>query len=189
MKNAIITTLRKLNMELNERNITYDAPDNPDGYNQYAELDGVYDWGFTVLTHCDVLDPTITFYDWEYQSIVSLYLDDETKYQLSGGYLKVTESGTFNNKVHKFFINLNNGASIHVSDIKCIGYMPNVKLYEDIRFYALHDGRIFYKADGAILRQLLNVTIDDLMRQGFTLIEPEHYDTNVNVLNDMVVRM
>lgn len=189
MKNTIIEAMKKLNQELVNRCIVYDAPDIPDQYNQCASLDGVYDWGFTVVTYCDVLDPIMTFYDWEFQSIVSIDLDDETQYHLRHGMLSVKQSYMFSDTVQKFVVNLTRGAAVHEKDIQAIGYMPNLGFSDDKRFYALKDGRIYYKKDGESLRLLKATTVADLTRQGFEIIQPENYGANINILNDMICRM
>ena len=178
----------QLNMELINKGIIYDAPDCPDGYNQCCCLEGVYDWGFTVVTYCDVLDPIITFYDWECQAILSLDMDDNTTYSLRNGRLYAKVSYMFSDRVEKIHVYLNDGAPVHQRDITAIGYMANLTA-DDRRFYALNDGRIYFKADGETLRVLQNVTIEDLTRQGFTIIDPENYGANIDVLNDMICKL
>lgn len=185
MKNL---TFEQLNQELINKGLVYDAPDVPDMYDQCAILEGIYNWGFTIITHCNVLDPIITFYDWECQSILSLDVDENTSYSLSHGMLHAKQSFMFSDKVDKYNVNLNNGAPVHQKDIKAIGYVPHLNMCEDRRFYALNDGRIYFKEDGATLRLLQNVTVDDLTRQGFSIIEPENYGANIDILNDMICK-
>lgn len=178
-----LTTLKEmnfeqLNMELINRGIVYDSPDIPDEYEQCASLEGIYPWGFTVITYCNVLDPIIAFYDWECQAILSLNHDSDTKYHLNNGRLFVEEYKCFSNETHKYGVNLNNGAPVHVKDIAAIGYMPS-KNYHDKRFYALNDGRIYVKEDGKALELLpkeSNANIASLINEGYVLVGKDAYD-------------
>ena len=69
------------------------------------------------------------------------------------------------------------------------GYDPSDN-YHDKRFYALNDGRIYYKEDGHDLKLLEeNVDVVDFQDQGFELIGPYSYQSNINILNEMIVRM
>lgn len=175
----------QLNMELRKRGIVYDAPDMPDQYEQCCYLEGIYSWGFTVITYCNVLDPVITFYDTEYQAILSLDHDNYTQYTLQNGRLFVEETMCFSEKTHKYGVNLNDGAPVHVRDIEAIGYVV-ADLSHDRRFYALKDGRMYFKEDGEALKQLKDVSIENLTKMGFKIIEPENYGANIDILNDLI---
>lgn len=189
MMNLINDAIKKLNQELVNRCIVYGAPNEPDQYNQHAVLEGVYSWGFIVISYCDVVDPVMTFYDWEYQSIVSIDVNDDTKYSLHNGLLTIEEKFFCTDVVRTYSVNLNNGAHVHLNDIQAIGYVPSLR-FNDKRFYALKDGRIYFKKDGEDLVLCeCGLTIDDFVHDGFKIIEPENYGANINVLNDMMCRL
>jgi hypothetical protein len=175
----------QLNKELIKREIVFE-PGPTDMYETCCELEAIYEWGFTTVTYTSVLDPVVTFYDWECQSILSLDRDEYTTYKVSGGILFATERFAFSDDKKSFVVDLRKGAPVHVRDIKSIGYVAN-ELYADYRYYELHDGRIFYKEDGKDIRLVdSDVTVDTFKAMGYTVIDPEHYDTNVNVLNEML---
>ena len=74
-------------------------------------------------------------------------------------------------------------------DYELDSYEPSDK-HDDKRFYALNDGRIYYKEDGHDLKLLEgDVDVIDFQDQGFELIGPDSYQSNINILNDMIVRM
>lgn len=176
-------SFEQLNQKLINKGIVFE-PHPTDEYETSCHLDSIYSWGFIVISNCAVLDPLYLLYDNEYQKICVLdYVDDDFK--ITDGYLSCIRT-LFDTKT-RFTYNLNQGAPVHIRDIAAIGYVPNDNPYPDKRFYALNDGRIYYKEDGEVLKQLSDVTIDELIRRGFTLIEPEHYENNVSILNDMIV--
>jgi hypothetical protein len=183
------TTLNKLNKTLEAKGIVYDSPDVPDEYEQSARLEAIYDWGFTVVTYCNVLDPVITFYDNQFQAILSLDIDSDTSYSLCNGVLRVEERNCFGGVTRRFYVNLSSGAPVHTSDIVAIGYADN-DMFDDKRFYALKDGRIYYKEDGAELKLIKdNVDVIDFMDAGYTLVSKDSFGSNVDILNNMIVRM
>jgi hypothetical protein len=182
-------TLDKLNKILEAKGIVYDSPDVPDEYEQSARLEAIYDWGFTVVTYCNVLDPVITFYDNQFQAILSLDIDSDTSYSLCNGVLRVEERNCFGGATRRFYVNLSSGAPVHTSDIVAIGYADN-DMFDDKRFYALKDGRIYYKEDGAELKLIKdNVDVIDFMDAGYTLVSKDSFGSNVDILNNMIVRM
>jgi hypothetical protein len=182
-------TLDKLNKILEAKGIVYDSPDVPDEYEQSARLEAIYDWGFTVVTYCNVLDPVITFYDNQFQAILSLDIDSDTSYSLCNGVLRVEERNCFGGVTRRFYVNLSSGAPVHTSDIVAIGYADN-DMFDDKRFYALKDGRIYYKEDGAELKLIKdNVDVIDFMDAGYTFVSKDSFGSNVDILNNMIVRM
>lgn len=183
----MMKTFEELNKELINRGLVYDSPDIPDMYEQCAKLEGIYEWGFTIITYCNVVDPVITFYDWEYQSILSLDHDDHTHYTLQNGRLYVEEHMYFSDVVNKYSVNLKVGAPVHDKDVVAIGYMPNLGYSDDKRFYILKDGRTFFKEDGSSLCKV-DTTLTEFITQGYELIDIEHYGNNINILNDMLCK-
>jgi hypothetical protein len=182
-------TMNELNKTLEAKGIVYDSPDIPDEYEQSARLEAIYDWGFTVVTYCNVLDPVITFYDNQFQAILSLDIDSDTSYSLCNGVLRVEERNCFGGVTRRFYVNLSSGAPVHTSDIVAIGYADN-DMFDDKRFYALKDGRIYYKEDGAELKLIKdNVDVIDFMDAGYTLVSKDSFGSNVDILNNMIVRM
>lgn len=182
-------TFNELNKTLEAKGIVYDYTDIPDVYKQGARLEAIYAWGFTVITSCNVLNDIITFYDNNYQAIVSLDIEEDTRYTLSNGILKVREYNSFVKKTNIFYVNLNNGAPVHVTDISAIGYCEDED--EDIydkRFYALNDGRIYYKEDGKKL-QLIEGEVNDFINEKFVLVPEDSFGSNVDALNSYIARM
>jgi hypothetical protein len=172
-------------MELINKGIVYNSPDIPDQYDQSCSLEAIYSWGFTVITYCNVLGPIISFYDWEYQLILSLDHDEYTKYFISNNRLYVEQRYCFSDKIHEFSVNLGDGAPVHVSDIAAIGYVPDTSLSEDRRFYLLKDSTMYFKEDGHNL-EIINSTLTDILKLGFKLLPEDCFDTNVDVLNNMI---
>ena len=185
MKNM---SFAKLNEELINRGIVFE-PSPTDEYETLCELEAIYSWGFTTITYCIVLDPIITFYDWEGQSILCLDKDEYTQYKVNDGVIFVSIKYTFSDETKSFVYDLKDGAPVHVDDVATIGYEPSDN-YHDKRFYALNDGRIYYKEDGHDLKLLEgDVDVIDFQDQGFELIGPDSYQSNINILNEMIVRM
>lgn len=184
MKNM---SFAKLNEELINRGIVFE-PSPTDEYETLCELHSIHENGFITATSCIVLPTNLTFYDWTGQSIISLDIDDCT-YKICDGVLYVTESNTFSGNKKRIVIDLKDGAPVHVDDVAAIGYEPSDN-YHDKRFYALNDGRIYYKEDGHDLKLLEgDVDVIDFQDQGFELIGPDSYQSNIDVLNEMIVRM
>lgn len=176
-----------LNQELINRGIVYDS-EPLDEHEQFAELEGIYNWGFTVITHCNVVSPVITFYDWTYQSILSLDVDEHLNYSLMDGVLKVEQSYLFCNDIDKYTVRLKDGAPVHVDDIACIGYEPADDYFSDKRFYALNNGKIYYKENGKKLR-ITELDVLDFLNAGFKLVDAENYGSNIDILNDMICKL
>lgn len=183
MKNI---TFEQLEQELENKGIVFESGEC-DEYETCCYLEGIYEWGFTTITSCNVIDPIITFYDWKYQSICCVDLDDYSSHRVIHGVLSAETKYLFCEGISKFCYDLRHGAPVHLDDIVSIGYDPSEK-YHDKRFYELKDGRIYYKEDGALLMTIDQTAKDALMQSGFVLIESEHYPNNVNVLNDMIVK-
>lgn len=188
MKNLFNGAMDVLNKELERRGITHDVTDDYRDYGAFEVLEGVYDWGFTTIMYCDVLEPIISFYDWEYQKILSLDCDSCTTYHLCSGRLSVRIKHTFSDYKEEFSIYLKNGAPVHVEDIKAIGYTTQ-GLYRADDFYALKDGRIYAQKDGEHLKLCeAGVTVEDFITQGYQLVPVDSYPSNVDSLNEMLSR-
>lgn len=174
--------------ELERRGIIYDAADDYRDYGAFEVLEGVYDWGFTTIMYCDVVEPIISFYDWEYQKILSLDCDKYTTYHLCSGQLSVRVEHVFSDYNEEFSIYLKNGAPVHVEDIKAIGYTMEEEYRAD-DFYALKDGRIYSQKCGENLELCeVDVTVEDFVAKGYELVSVDDYPANVDSLNEMLSR-
>lgn len=186
MKNM---TFEKLNQELENRGIVFEA--GPcDEYETCCYLEGMYEWGFTTVTYCIVIDPIITFFDWKFQSICSIDLDSYTTHRVTHGVLYAETKHLFMDGVDKFCYDLKYGAPVHVEDIHMIGVdLSNFMnpASADRRFYALKDGNAFLKEDGVGFKWIDNDTVNALIKEGFTLINQEDYQSNVDALNNEII--
>jgi hypothetical protein len=131
----------------------------------------------------------MTFYDWEYQSICYIYLDSYTQYEFSGAHLHVKEEKVLEDGYFEFWYNLEKGAPVHISDEVVIGYDEddNTK-----RFYALADGRYFFKEDGKPIKLIEGNEVDviDFLDEGYKLIDLEDtkaIQSNIDILNNLLV--
>ena len=185
MKNM---TLKQLNKELKNRGIVFE--EGPcDEYEVCCHLEGMYDWGFTTITYCNVVDPVITFYDWRFQSICRIDLDEHTTYRVMHGVLSATITHLFTDRVDKIHYNLQYGAPVHVEDIDAIGVdLSDLNpVSADRRFYVLKDGNILFKEDGVGFSLIDDDTMSSLVQEGFVLIDSDNYQSNVDVLNNEIV--
>lgn len=173
---------KTLEQELINRGIVYDDMDNNE-YDASAKLEGIYEWGFTVINYCCVINPVIVFYDWSFQSILSLDIDEYTSYNLSNSRLVVTDKCMFTDIVKTYAVDLSKGAPVHVGDIVAIGHHEE----DDMRFYALADGRMFFKQDCCSLR-LVDADVIDFLDEGFKLLNSDDYQVNVNILNNLILK-
>jgi hypothetical protein len=178
----------ELQKELENKGILFEV-DPRDDYETSCCLEAVYEWGFTTVTYCIVLDPVMTFYDWEYQAICHIDLDSYTQYTLNAGYLHVKEQKMLGQGYFEFWYNLEKGAPVHMSDEVVIGY------YEDDnskRFYALNDGRYFFKEDGKPIKLIKGDEVDviDFLDEGYKLIDlkdTKAIQSNIDILNNLLV--
>lgn len=189
MKNLFNKYVAKLTKELEARGIVHEAPDyDPKGIYYGVALDNVYRWGFTTISYCEVTDPVITFYDWKYQEMLSLDIDDNTTYRLYGRYLYVTQKDTFHGYKNEFRVDLERGALVHVEDVVAIGY-KTIKGCLNKRFYILKDRLGWLWEDGVGLRPLEGgLTADDFVEEGYTLVDPASYMSNLVNLNNHLYR-
>lgn len=177
----------ELNKELRDRGIVYDE-DPRDMYETSCYLREIHDWGFIVATSTIVMNDILTFYDWEYQAICSIDREEETEYKITEGVLSVDVHLMFSDGCthEEFSYNLRDGAPVHICDIASIGVHLESK--DDKRFFILKNGVVLYKQDGSPI-VTVEKTLDDFIKEGFTIIEPDSYPNNVNILNEEMVRM
>lgn len=178
-----IMNRQELEKELINRGIVYQSEDE---FEVRACLENIYDWGFTTITYYDeVLDPVMTFYDWECQAICNIDLDRYTEYTLEDGHLHVKERKMFTANEHfEFNYDLNNGAPIHIQDMLAVWYDDGVD-FPDSRFYELKDGRIFCLENGKGIRlSSLEDFDEDIV---YVAVPQDAVQSNVDVLNNSLV--
>ena len=176
----------QLNKELINRGIVFE-PHPIDEYQTCCYLHSIHEWGFITITYCETVDNIFTFYDWECQSILYLDINKNTNYEIINGIISVNY--VFHNETKSFCYDLKKGAPIHFDDITTIGYDPSEQ-YGDKRFYAINDGRLYYKENCKDLELVNDFTcIANFLDNGFELIESDSYKSNIDILNNMLIRI
>lgn len=180
-----IMSRQELNKELSNRGIVYDA-DFEDEFEVCCYLEAIYDWGFTTITYySEALDPVMTFYDWEYQAICNIDLDNYTEYTLDAGALHVKERKMFReNDYFEFNYDLNDGAPVHMQDMLAVWYDDGVD-FPDSRFYELKDGRIFCLESGKGIRLSSLEDFDEDIT--YVSVPQDAIQDNINILNNALV--
>lgn len=180
-------TFEQLNQELINKGLIFEDAGQ---YEESQQLESIYSWGYILIYSCAVLPSMYRLYDNEHQLICTLDSDDDN-WSIHNGYLKCTRAGFGPDK--KFAYNLNNGAPIHVKDVKALllKYTDLTSIDEDRIIIFEQYGRLkaFRKKDCHLLEDITDsaLGVADYINQGFKLLSEDVYSSNVDIFNDMIV--
>lgn len=181
-------SLKELNENIVRKGIIF-----VDGaHGSHAVLDGIYGWGFTVIHYSDVMDPSIYFYDTNYQFITSIYLDENVSYRVVNGKLDVKIQWLPGQKEHHYIYDLYKGAPIHRENVTALLYKDDLDLGSSMRVLFAdvnNKQKVYYIIDGDGVQDITNTakTVEWYLADGYNLITEEHYEDNINHFNDCLV--
>lgn len=151
-------------------------------YEQCASLEGIYEWGFTVMTTCRILPPVITFYDWEYQAMVSLDVDDYEYKIVHGSFL-------IEKDMRISLLNVYNGRNVFTYDLTFGA--PFTKDSIDA-IYKKDEQKLLVYANGnmSILMEGYNIieVSDHPSTEDYELIPEGEYNIYLRDFNDAVIK-
>lgn len=181
-------SIKELNANLVRRGIIF-----VDGaHGSHTVLDGIYGWGFTVIHYSDVMDPSIYFYDSNYQFITSIYLDENVSYRVVNGKLDAKIQWLPGQKEHHYVYDLYKGAPIHNENVTALLYKDDLDLGSSMRVLFANVNnkqKVYYIIDGDGVQDITNIakTVEWYLTNGYALITEEHYEDNINHFNDCLV--
>lgn len=180
-------TFEQLNQELINKGLIFEDAGQ---YEESQQLESIYPWGYILVYSCAVLPSVYRLYDNEHQLICTLDSDDDN-WSILNGYLKCTRSGFGPDK--KFTYSLNNGAPIHVKDVKALLLKcPDVFSTDEDRIIIYDDNgkpRALRKRDCKSLEDITDSVLEltEYINQGYKLLSEDVYAPNVDIFNDMIV--
>lgn len=186
MNNMNNITLEELNENLTKREIIF-----TDGaYGSHTVLDGIYEWGFTIIHYTDVTDPQISFYDTEYRFITSIVLDEHVNYKVINGKLDVNIEWIPGEGVHHYTYDLYKGAPIHKEHVTALLYKVENHISSRVLFANIrNEKKVYYIKDEVSLADITDTakTVEEYLADGYTLILEDFYEDNINYFNDCLV--
>jgi len=184
-------SLKELNENLTKRDIVFTER----AYGAHAVLDGIYDWGFTVIHYNDVMDPEIFFYDTEYRFITSILVDEHVNYRVLNGQLDVKVEWIPGNGVHHYTYDLYKGAPIHKEHVTALLYKVDKDSDESACSRILfanvsNKKKVYYmKDDECYVQDITDTTktVEEYLADGYALILEDFYEDNINHFNNSIV--
>lgn len=183
MKDFNTLTFKQLEEELIKKELVFEA-DDLDQYEQHQWLESVYSWGFILGYSCNVLPISYKLYDDKYQLICSLDSDDDN-WRINNGYLKC-ERSLFRNS-HKFYYNLNQGAPIHVCDIRDILISYNTEGFLDTDTIIVLKNKKAYRQKDCYPLQMIDDVSEFYLDSNYKLLDKDCYQAHVDTLNNAIV--